>query len=248
MQEQKEFSTVLFGFDKKAVLEYIYEQDKEARAALTELAERNTALEDSAEKLKASLDTISEQYEGLDDKSRENQKAAEQAQNECTALRDRLQKLSAQYHEKENSLQLQMEINKKMQTRITEQEETIKTLRQELEKSQKRWKLFNGRKTDYTALQEKLEALRGEFREKLSAFEKEIAEMEREAAAAAEVFPKEPEKVKPDEPEKPQEPEKCAVHRVSPRLCTGRPAPAAENAAPGAVSRNQLKSILNDWK
>ena len=41
MQEAKHFSTALFGFERKAVLDYIYEQDKQARAALEELAVRN---------------------------------------------------------------------------------------------------------------------------------------------------------------------------------------------------------------
>lgn len=45
MQEAKRFSTALFGFDRKAVLDYIYEQDKQAREALEELAVRNDTLD-----------------------------------------------------------------------------------------------------------------------------------------------------------------------------------------------------------
>ena len=47
MQEAKRFSTALFGFDRKAVLDYIYEQDKQAREALEELAVRNDTLVES---------------------------------------------------------------------------------------------------------------------------------------------------------------------------------------------------------
>ena len=51
MQEAKRFSTALFGFDRKAVLDYIYEQDKQAREALEELAVRNDTLDRKAAEL-----------------------------------------------------------------------------------------------------------------------------------------------------------------------------------------------------
>lgn len=238
MREQKEFSTVLFGFDKKSVLEYIYEQDKEARAALTDLAERNTALEDSANQLKAALDAMSEQYDALREESKSSAETAEKSQKDCAALKDRLGKLSAQYHEKENSLQLQMEINKKMQQRINEQEATIDSLRKELETAKKRWKLFGGKKEDYTALHAKLDGFKTEFAEKMAHFEKEIAAMEQDAELLSAPFQKK---------EETQEEKKPAVHRVSPRIRTDRTGESGENLF-GAASRNKLKSILNDWK
>ena len=56
MQEAKRFSTALFGFDRKAVLDYIYEQDKQAREALEELAVRNDTLDRKAAELNGFAD------------------------------------------------------------------------------------------------------------------------------------------------------------------------------------------------
>ena len=58
MQEAKHFSTALFGFERKAVLDYIYEQDKQARAALEELAVRNDALDRKAAELSERLEAL----------------------------------------------------------------------------------------------------------------------------------------------------------------------------------------------
>ena len=58
MQEAKRFSTALFGFDRKAVLDYIYEQDKQAREALEELAVRNDTLDRKAAELNEKLEAM----------------------------------------------------------------------------------------------------------------------------------------------------------------------------------------------
>ena len=51
MQEAKQFPTAFFGFERKSVLDYIYEQDRQAREALEELARRNDVLDRKAAEL-----------------------------------------------------------------------------------------------------------------------------------------------------------------------------------------------------
>ena len=45
MQEAKQFPTAFFGFERKSVLDYIYEQDRQAREALEELARRGLVMD-----------------------------------------------------------------------------------------------------------------------------------------------------------------------------------------------------------
>lgn len=62
MQEAKHFPTAMFGFERKAVLNYIYEQDRQAREALEELAVRNDALDHKAAELSEKLEVLTAQY------------------------------------------------------------------------------------------------------------------------------------------------------------------------------------------
>ena len=63
MQEAKRFSTALFGFERKAVLDYIFEQDQQAREALEELAVRNDTLDRQAAELNEKLEALTAQYQ-----------------------------------------------------------------------------------------------------------------------------------------------------------------------------------------
>ena len=74
MQEAKRFSTALFGFDRKAVLDYIYEQDKQAREALEELAVRNDTLDRKAAELNEKLEAMSAQYKQAVSDSKEKER------------------------------------------------------------------------------------------------------------------------------------------------------------------------------
>ena len=79
MLEAKRFSTALFGFDRKAVLDYIYEQDKQAREALEELAVRNDTLDRKAAELNEKLEAMSAQY---------TQAVSDSKEKECPAAAD----------------------------------------------------------------------------------------------------------------------------------------------------------------
>ena len=108
MQEAKRFSTALFGFDRKAVLDYIYEQDKQAREALEELAVRNDTLDRKAAELNEKLEAMSAQYKQAVSDSKEKERQLNEQGSDCARLRERTNKLAAQLRDKENALQLQM--------------------------------------------------------------------------------------------------------------------------------------------
>ena len=63
MQEAKQFPTAFFGFERKSVLDYIYEQDRQAREALEELARRNDVLDRKAAELGDKLAALTAQYQ-----------------------------------------------------------------------------------------------------------------------------------------------------------------------------------------
>ena len=63
MEQQKVFPTACFGFDKKVVLDYIYEQDTAAKAREAELTQRATQLEEQSAELQSSLEELSAQCE-----------------------------------------------------------------------------------------------------------------------------------------------------------------------------------------
>ena len=55
MEQQKVFPTACFGFDKKVVLDYIYEQDTAAKAKEAELEQHATQLEEQIAELQGSV-------------------------------------------------------------------------------------------------------------------------------------------------------------------------------------------------
>ena len=83
MQEAKRFSTALFGFDRKAVLDYIYEQDKQAREALEELAVRNDTLDRKAAELNEKLEAMSAQYKQAVSDSKEKERQLNEQGRAC---------------------------------------------------------------------------------------------------------------------------------------------------------------------
>ena len=63
MEQQKVFPTACFGFDKKVVLDYIYEQDTAAKAKEAELEQHATQLEEQIAELQGSVEELSAQCE-----------------------------------------------------------------------------------------------------------------------------------------------------------------------------------------
>ena len=69
MEQQKVFPTACFGFDKKVVLDYIYEQDTAAKAKEAELEQHATQLEEQIAELQGSVEELSAQCEIIADTS-----------------------------------------------------------------------------------------------------------------------------------------------------------------------------------
>lgn len=237
MQEQKEFSTVLFGFEKKAVLDYIFEQDKEAREALDELARRNADLDDRANDLVAQMKELNARFDALKAENEEGQNNLVEQENETNRLRDRVSKTVAQLREKENSLQLQMELNKRMQMRLSEQEATIASLREELKATENKAKLFACCQDDFKNLRKDLDDIRSEFSMRLEAFEKEFDRLERSVPCG-----------KGNSPE--AEPKATRAQKVFPRLLGSAQAPTESDPDRKAAmaARNRFTKILDEWK
>lgn len=237
MQEQKEFSTVLFGFEKKAVLDYIFEQDKEAREALDELARRNTDLDDRANDLIAQMQEINAQFDALKEVNEKEHIRFNEQEKETARLRDRVAKAAAQLREKENSLQLQMELNKRMQARLSEQEAEITSLREQLKEAENKAKLFACCQDDFNSLRKDLDEIRGQFTKRLEAFEKEFDRLERSVPCGKG-------KIADPAPEAPR------AQKVLPRLLGSTPTSAESDPDRKAAmaARRRFTKILDEWK
>ena len=157
MQEAKHFPTAMFGFERKAVLNYIYEQDRQAREALEELAVRNDALDHKAAELSEKLEVLTAQYQHSVHDCEEKQRLLSEQGTDSSRMRERANKLAAQLRDKENALQLQMELNKKMQARVNEQETALNALRAELIEAKLQADLFKGRHEDFNGLEKQLD-------------------------------------------------------------------------------------------
>lgn len=235
MQEQKEFSTTLFGFEKKAVLEYIYEQDKQARAALADLANRNAALDEQAQDLNARLEALSAECDSLRAQSGEQGKALQEKEEICVKYQSRLDKQNNDLRDKESSLQLQMEINKKLQERITEQNTVIESLRRELKRAEGRCRLFESSQRDYSDLHSRLEQIRSDFEKRINDFQRDFERLEASSPSSARG-----QKVTPRM-------KNCGLDN---RLEFS--ASEAENVLsdvkPAPMVKNRLSTILDEWK
>lgn len=237
MQEAKHFSTALFGFDRKAVLDYIYEQDKQAREALEELAVRNDALDRKAAELNEKLEALSVQYKQAVSDSKEKARELNEQGSDCARLRERTNKLAAQLRDKENALQLQMELNKKMQARVNEQETALNSLRAELNEAKLQADLFKGRHEDFNGLKNQLDEIRAQFTQRLDQFEKDFDRLEAEVPcckAAARCTNK-------------QEEDKPEVHKVTLRR-RGVAQQTEELAKTAGGAGSRVCKILNEWK
>lgn len=236
MQEAKRFSIALFGFERKAVLDYIYEQDKQAREALEELAVRNDALDRKAAELNEKLESLSAQYRQVVSERSEKERQLSEQGNDCARLRERTNKLAAQLRDKENALQLQMELNKKMQAKVNEQETALNELRTELNDARLQADLFKGRHEDFNGLKNQLDEIRTQFARRLDEFEKDFNRLEAEVPcckAAAKRTAK-------------SEANKPVSHKVALRRRDAQQAEETARGTGGAGSR--VCKILNEWK
>ena len=169
MQEAKQFPTAFFGFERKSVLDYIYEQDRQAREALEELARRNDVLDRKAAELGDKLAALTAQYQQAVAEGEEKERRLAEQGGDCARLRERT--------------------NKKMQAKVNEQEAAINGLRAELNEAKLQADLFKGRHEDFNGLKNQLDEIKTQFAERLSQFELDFNRLESEVpccrAAAA---------------------------------------------------------------
>ena len=237
MQEAKQFPTAFFGFERKSVLDYIYEQDRQAREALEELARRNDVLDRKAAELGDKLAAMTAQYQQAVAEGEEKERRLVEQGGDCARLRERTNKLAAQLRDKENALQLQMELNKKMQAKVNEQEAAINGLRAELNEAKLQADLFKGRHEDFNGLKNQLDEIKTQFAERLSQFERDFNRLESEVPcckAAARCANK-------------QEEDKPEVHKVTLRR-RGVAQQTEELAKTAGGAGSRVCKILNEWK
>ena len=95
------------------------------------------------------LEALTAQYQQAVAQGKEKERQLTEQGNDCARLRERTNKLAAQLRDKENALQLQMELNKKMQARVNEQEAALNGLRAELNEAKLQADLFKGHHEDF---------------------------------------------------------------------------------------------------
>ena len=241
MQEAKHFPTAMFGFERKAVLNYIYEQDRQAREALEELAVRNDALDRKAAELSEKLEVLTAQYQHSVHDCEEKQRLLSEQGTDSSRMRERANKLAAQLRDKENALQLQMELNKKMQARVNEQETALNALRAELNEAKLQADLFKGRHEDFNGLKKQLDEIRAQFAERLNQFEKDFNRLEAEVPCCRMA-------ARCNGNEKEESPvEKPKVHKVTLRRRETVQQPEERGQAAGSAG-NRVCKILNEGK
>lgn len=134
MEEQKVFATAWRGFEKKAVLEYIYEQDVLFKRREAELNEKLAEYERKLEELERGGEEeepsqlYQERIEALEQSCNEQRRTAALLQEQCEKLRREADQLVQMSRSKEGELQLQTELNRQLQQKCDTLEEKLKTL------------------------------------------------------------------------------------------------------------------------
>lgn len=142
MDEQKSFPTAMFGFSKDAVLDYIYEVDASHKDALDKLTEENARLGEDSQKLRDALqdaaarieeagsqhDIIKAQLYNAKEESEAARKETEALRQEVERLRKENEQLAAAASDKEKELQVQLELNKKYQSRCAALQGSVEDL------------------------------------------------------------------------------------------------------------------------
>lgn len=135
MEQQQVFTTAIWGFDKKAVLDYIYEQDmllkkKEAEyeSRIAEYEEKLAGYEQTApvaEQYQEQLDALTVSYN-------EEKETVVSLQSRYDKLSDEIDKLLKVSSNKERELQLQLELNSQLKYKCEMLEDKLKVLAEHL--------------------------------------------------------------------------------------------------------------------
>lgn len=133
MERQKVFPTVMLGFQKKVVLDYIYSQDVAAKAREQELQKEVEAKEARLAELQGMVEELTSQQEILSAQlysEKEEHMARKASFDKMKSDADQLVQLA---RNKDNELQIQLELNKQLQNKSADQENKIKLLLARLE-------------------------------------------------------------------------------------------------------------------
>lgn len=136
MEQQKVFPNAMFGFDKKTVLDYIYEQDTLAKERDAQHEAAIAQAEEEAAKLKTMIDELSGQVEIAKAQLYKEKESAAVQKAAYDKLRQEADQLIQVARNKDNELQIQLELNKQLQNKYAEQEARIQELTAQLERFQ----------------------------------------------------------------------------------------------------------------
>ena len=136
MEQQKVFPTACFGFDKKVVLDYIYEQDTAARAKEAQMEEQAAHLEEQMTDLQNTVEELSAQGELLRAQLYSEKETVAAIRSNYDKLKSDADQLVQVARNKDKELQIQLELNKQLQNRNSELENRVGALTQELLEAQ----------------------------------------------------------------------------------------------------------------
>ena len=128
MEQQKVFPTAMFGFDKKVVLDYIYEQDHAAKEREEKLQSEADALQKKIDELQGMVEELTSQQEIVKAQLYNEKEAATSHKAAYEKLRSDADQLIQVARNKDNELQIQLELNKQLQNRSADQENQMKLL------------------------------------------------------------------------------------------------------------------------
>ena len=133
MEQQKVFPNAMFGFDKKTVLDYIYQQDAQAKERETQYEAAAAQAEAEISRLKSVVDDLSSQMEITKAQMYREKEAAANQKAAYDKLRQEADHLIQAARNKDNELQIQLELNKQLQNKYAEQGNRILELEGQLE-------------------------------------------------------------------------------------------------------------------
>lgn len=133
VEQQKVFTTAMLGFDKKAVLDYIYELDCTAKKKDEEQQRRTEEYERQLEQLRQELEESESQRQELEQQHLQAQEELEELKEICQRLREQNGRQEQELRHREKEIQIQAEQNRQLQNKNAEQESKLRILAAEIQ-------------------------------------------------------------------------------------------------------------------
>lgn len=125
MEQQKVFKTELFGFNKKMVLDYLYEVDERARNSEQELGEKIEALTSSNNELNEKLEEAEAQFQIISSKLNVERENSVQSSKLIGELNQEIEHQRRVIADKEREIQLLSERSRQTLVRAEESEKKL---------------------------------------------------------------------------------------------------------------------------